>query len=67
MKVNESVIKCELYSRDVGYSKNTSDLRQHLDKHHLESLRGPSAAPSKQATIESYSNRPKPQLKRGSK
>ena len=65
MKVNESVVKC---SRGVGYSKNTSNLQQHLEKHHPECLPGPSAsAPSKQASIQSYSNRPKPKLKRGSK
>ena len=65
VKVNESVVKCKLCSRDVGYSSN---LRQHLEKHHPECLPGSSAsAPLKQTTIESHSTRPKPKLKRGSK
>ena len=69
-KVKGSVVKCRICDREVGYSGNTSNLRQHLAIHHPECLPGSSAmgpASSKQVCIESYSTRPKPMLKRGGK
>ena len=69
VKLNESVVKCKLCYRDVGYSRNTSNLKQHIELHHPESMPGTSGCGSvaKQTIIDSFSTNPRPKLKRGGK
>ena len=68
VKLSENVVKCKLCYRDIGYSRNTSNLKQHLELHHPECMAGPSSqsSVSKQASIESFITNPKPKYKRGS-
>ena len=53
-KANDKAVRCNLCKRDIGFSGNTSNLRQHLEKWHREVLPGSSdsAASLRQATLE---------------
>ena len=56
-RVSEKVVHCRLCSREVGYSGNTTNLRQHLEKWHRDQLSGTSASASsqqKQSTLDTY-------------
>ena len=37
-KVDEKVVRCRLCLREVGFSSNTSNLKQHLDKWHPDKV-----------------------------
>lgn len=52
-KLNRSVVVCKLCQKNVAYSNNTTNLRQHLESAHREVLPGPSSGPKgKQATLQ---------------
>ena len=56
-------VRCKICQRDIAYSGNTSNLKQHLINWHPEqcpSSRG--SAGAKQPTLEEFAVRPKPKM-----
>ena len=56
-KVDEKSVRCRLCSHKVGFSGNTTNLRQHLQKWHPDVSTGAGSSHSKslQLTLESFS------------
>lgn len=69
--INPKVVRCRICTAaNVGYSGNTSNLKQHLTLYHPENLPGPSGVGQlgpKQVTLEKLSTLPKDKLPAGSK
>ena len=73
-KTDEKKVECKLCSKSIAYSRNTTNLKQHLEIHHPSEYRsltgegsGVTAGGSiaTQSTLEAF--RPKPKLPSGSK
>ena len=66
-RLDEKNVLCRICSHKVGYSGNTTNLGQHLQKWHPEVLTGEAKSSKQQLTLESCSVRPISKLPSGSK
>ena len=54
-KVNKKAVRCRICQREVGYSGNTTNLRQHMDKWHKDiSMSGESSVQGLQITMDEF-------------
>ena len=67
-RVDEKAVRCTLCDKNVRYSNNTTNLKQHLQAWHPAALsKGESSKSPQQTTMEAFSQKESPKLPRGSR